>query len=90
MFQAEVDNMVVFYGSELERLGVDVRLGTDAADLDLASYDNVLLATGTRTADCPDGAVDAVAMLGDTRGARGGRGHASSGTARRRCSPLSG
>jgi 2,4-dienoyl-CoA reductase (NADPH2) len=65
VFQAEVDNMITFYVHELERLGVDVRLGTDAADLDLSSYDNVLLATGTRTADCPDGAVDAVAMLAD-------------------------
>ena len=55
VFRAEVDSMVVFYGRELERLGVDVRLGTDAADLDLSSYDNVLLATGTRTADCPTG-----------------------------------
>jgi dimethylglycine catabolism A len=64
-FQAEVDNMITFYGHELERLGVDVRFGTDAADLDLSSYDAVLLATGTRTADCPDGAIDAVAMLTD-------------------------
>jgi hypothetical protein len=31
--RAEVDSMVVFYGRELERLGVDVRLATDAADL---------------------------------------------------------
>jgi len=65
VLQAEVDSMVTFYGSELERLGVDVRLGTDAAELDLSSYDNVLLATGTRTADCPDGAIDAVAMLSE-------------------------
>jgi NADPH-dependent 2,4-dienoyl-CoA reductase/sulfur reductase-like enzyme len=62
-FRAEVDNMITLYGHELERLGVDMRLGTDAADL--SSYDDVLLATGTRTADCPDGAVDAVAMLTD-------------------------
>jgi 2,4-dienoyl-CoA reductase-like NADH-dependent reductase (Old Yellow Enzyme family) len=65
VLQAEVESMVTFYGSELERLGVDVRLGTDAAELDLSSYDNVLLATGTRTADCPDGVIDAVAMLGE-------------------------
>ena len=65
VLRAEVDSMVVFYGRELERLGVDVRLATDAADLDLSSYDNVLLATGTRTADCPDGAIDAVAMLSE-------------------------
>jgi len=65
VLQAEVDSMVTFYGSELKRLGVDVRLGTDAAELDLSSYDNVLLATGTRAADCPDGAIDAVAMLGE-------------------------
>ena len=65
VLQAEVDSMVTFYGSELKRLGVDVRLGTDAAELDLSSYDNVLLSTGTRTADCPDGAINAVAMLSE-------------------------
>lgn len=63
VLQAEVDSMVTFYGRELERLGVDVRLATDAAGLDLSSYDNVLLATGTRAADLPDDAIDAVAML---------------------------
>jgi 2,4-dienoyl-CoA reductase (NADPH2) len=63
VFQTEVANMVTYYGYELERLGVDVRLGTDATALDLSAYDNVLLATGTLSADSPDGAIDAVAML---------------------------
>jgi len=63
--QAEIGSMVAFYGRELERLGVDVRLATDAAALDLSSYDNVLLATGTLAADAPNGAIDAVAMLAD-------------------------
>ena len=57
--------MVTFYGRELERLGVDVRLATEATVLDLSSYDNVLLATGTRAADAPNGAIDAVTMLAD-------------------------
>jgi dimethylglycine catabolism A len=65
VFQTEVDNMVTFYRHELERLGVDVRLGTEATALDLSAYDNVLLATGTRPADSPDGAIDAVAMLNE-------------------------
>jgi NADPH-dependent 2,4-dienoyl-CoA reductase/sulfur reductase-like enzyme len=65
VLQAEIGSMVTFYGRELERLGVDVRLATDAEALDLSSYDNVLLATGTRAANAPNGAIDAVAMLAD-------------------------
>jgi glycine/D-amino acid oxidase-like deaminating enzyme len=65
VLQAEIGSMVTFYARELEQLGVEVRLATDAAALDLSSYDNVLLATGTRAADAPDGAIDAVAMLSD-------------------------
>jgi 2,4-dienoyl-CoA reductase (NADPH2) len=62
-FGAEVDNMITFYRHELERLGVDIRLGVDAGNLDLSAYDNVLLATGTRAAEGHDDAIDAVAML---------------------------
>jgi 2,4-dienoyl-CoA reductase (NADPH2) len=65
VLRAEIDGMITFYRTELERLGVNTRLGTDAADLDLSSYDHVLLATGTRGADAPDGAVDAVTMLSE-------------------------
>jgi len=62
-FGVEVDNMVTFYRHELQRLGVDIRLGVDAGTLDLSAYDNVLLATGTRAAGGPDDAIDAVSML---------------------------
>lgn len=65
VFSAEVQNMISFYGHELERVGVQPRLGIDAATLDLSSYDNVLLATGTRTVDAPEGAVDAITMLSE-------------------------
>jgi 2,4-dienoyl-CoA reductase (NADPH2) len=65
VFQAEVANLISFYRHELERLGVDVRVGTEASTVDLSPYDHVLLATGTRAADRPDGAIDAVAMLSD-------------------------
>jgi dimethylglycine catabolism A len=65
VFHTEIGNMIAFYGHELERLGVDVRLGVDATGLDLTRYDDVLLATGTDYAPRPDGTVDAVAMLAD-------------------------
>jgi dimethylglycine catabolism A len=63
VFQAEVENMATFYARELERQGVKVRLGTDATSLELAPFDNVLLATGTMSAERGDGTIDAVAML---------------------------
>jgi 2,4-dienoyl-CoA reductase (NADPH2) len=50
-FRMEVKNMIAFYESELERVGVDVHLNTDAADLDLSPWDTVLLATGTVAQD---------------------------------------
>jgi 2,4-dienoyl-CoA reductase (NADPH2) len=39
--------MINFYETELERVGVDVQLNTDATDIDLTPWDTVLLATGT-------------------------------------------
>jgi 2,4-dienoyl-CoA reductase (NADPH2) len=35
-----------FYGRRLEVLGVEVRLGTEATEADLAAYDEVIVATG--------------------------------------------
>jgi 2,4-dienoyl-CoA reductase-like NADH-dependent reductase (Old Yellow Enzyme family) len=60
VFRAEVANMIRFYDTELERAGVTVRLGTDAAGIDLTGWDAVLLATGTVAAV---GEIDAVEML---------------------------
>jgi dimethylglycine catabolism A len=65
VFHAEVSNMVTFYERELERLGVNVRLGIDGAAIDLSPYHNVLVATGTVPAERPDGAIDAVSMLSE-------------------------
>jgi 2,4-dienoyl-CoA reductase (NADPH2) len=48
-FRMEVKNMIRYYESELERVGVSVQLNTDADEIDLASWDTVLLATGTVT-----------------------------------------
>lgn len=59
----EMTNMINFYRVELERLGVDVRLGAEATQDDLDGHDSVLLATGTLTAGLPEGAIDAVDML---------------------------
>ena len=47
VFHHEVTNMMGFYKAELEHAGVPVRLNTDAATLDPADWDTVLLATGT-------------------------------------------
>ncbi|WP_053160529.1 FAD-dependent oxidoreductase [Pseudomonas sp. P1.8] len=43
----EVTNMIRFYESELERVGVSVQLNTEVDEIDLTSWDTVLLATGT-------------------------------------------
>jgi 2,4-dienoyl-CoA reductase (NADPH2) len=43
----EVTNMIRFYESELERVGVSVQLNTEVDQIDLTSWDTVLLATGT-------------------------------------------
>lgn len=50
-FRMEVSNMIAFYESELERAGVSVQLQTDARDIDLSTWDTVLLATGTQSVD---------------------------------------
>ena len=50
-FRMEVKNMIRFYESELERVGVDVQLNRDAGDVDLTPWDTVLLATGTSASD---------------------------------------
>lgn len=69
--------MIHFYKSELERVGVDVKLDTDATDIDLTPWDTVLLATGTvsqgngpdvadmlANADLPE--ADEVTVFGET------------------------
>jgi NADPH-dependent 2,4-dienoyl-CoA reductase/sulfur reductase-like enzyme len=59
-FRMEVNNMIGFYESELERLRVNVQLQRDAGDVVLDGWDSVLLATGT---DPQDPQADAVAMM---------------------------
>jgi 2,4-dienoyl-CoA reductase (NADPH2) len=59
-FRMEVNNMIGFYESELERLRVNVQLQRDAGDVELNGWDSVLLATGT---DPQDPQADAVAMM---------------------------
>lgn len=49
-FRMEVINMIEFYTSELERVGVTVELGCDGKDMDPHLWDTVLLATGTESA----------------------------------------
>lgn len=56
----EVNNMIQFYESELQRVGVEVRLQTDARDIALDTWDSVLLATGTEPEDAQ---VDIVEMM---------------------------
>jgi 2,4-dienoyl-CoA reductase (NADPH2) len=48
-FRMEVNNMIQFYESELERVGVKVHLQTDARDVAMDTWDSVLLATGTES-----------------------------------------
>jgi 2,4-dienoyl-CoA reductase (NADPH2) len=56
----EVNNMIQFYESELERVGVKVHLQTDAQDIALDTWDSVFLATGTESEDAQ---VDIVEMM---------------------------
>lgn len=56
--------MIGFYGSELQRLRVNVQLQRDAGDVELNGWDSVLLATGT---DPQDPQADAVAMMAEGR-----------------------
>jgi 2,4-dienoyl-CoA reductase (NADPH2) len=57
----EVRNMISFYESELERVGVSVQLNTDADDVDLTPWDTVLLATGTVAQEQGQDVVDMLA-----------------------------
>jgi 2,4-dienoyl-CoA reductase-like NADH-dependent reductase (Old Yellow Enzyme family) len=59
-FRMEVSNMISFYESELELLGVQVHLQRDAGDVELDGWDSVLLATGT---DPEDPQADVVEMM---------------------------
>ncbi|MCF5225604.1 FAD-dependent oxidoreductase [Pseudomonas syringae] len=56
----EVNTMIQFYESELQRVGVEVHLQTDARDTALDTWDSVLLATGT---ECDSAQVDIVEMM---------------------------
>lgn len=58
---------IEFYRAELQRTGVDARLGTEVTEADMDAYGAVFLATGTESADSPQGAIDAVQMLADRR-----------------------
>lgn len=57
----EVKNMIRFYESELERVGVSIQLNTDADDVDLSPWDTVLLATGTVAQEQDQDVVDMLA-----------------------------
>ncbi|EJM61908.1 NADH:flavin oxidoreductase [Pseudomonas sp. GM50] len=57
----EVNNMIRFYESELERVGVSIQLNTDADDVDLSPWDTVLLATGTVAPEQDQDVVDMLA-----------------------------
>ncbi len=59
-FRMEVINMIEFYTSELDRVGVTVHLNSDGKDMDPNLWDSVLLATGTESAQ-PE--VDVVQMM---------------------------
>ena len=50
-FRMEVINMINFYASELDRVGVTVHLHSDGKDVNPHLWDTVLLATGTESAD---------------------------------------
>jgi 2,4-dienoyl-CoA reductase (NADPH2) len=57
----EVKNMIRFYESELERVGVSIQLNTDVDDVDLSPWDTVLLATGTVAQEQDQDVVDMLA-----------------------------
>jgi 2,4-dienoyl-CoA reductase-like NADH-dependent reductase (Old Yellow Enzyme family) len=60
----EIDNLIGFYEAELESKGVTVRLNHTVSPEDVATFDVVLLATGTDPASArPEGSLDAVEML---------------------------
>lgn len=55
--------MINFYKVELERLGVELKLGAEATAADVEVHDASLLATGIVPSAVPEGAIDAVEML---------------------------
>ena len=59
----ELDALIAYFEAQMEHLGVDVRVGTDATPEIFAAYDVVLLATGTETEGVPDGMLDAIELL---------------------------
>ncbi|MFN8224761.1 MAG: FAD-dependent oxidoreductase [Gaiellales bacterium] len=59
----ELDALISYYGAQLEHLGVDVRLGSEASEGTFDDYEVVLLATGTDTAPVPAGMLDGIAIL---------------------------
>lgn len=59
----EFAGLLDFYGHELDRLGVDLRFGQVATPDYVDGFDAVLIATGSRSADVPAGAVNALDML---------------------------
>jgi dimethylglycine catabolism A len=59
----EISHLVGYYAFELERLGVDVRLGTTFSDDMVASYEKVIFATGTVSTRPSDRMIDASEML---------------------------
>lgn len=59
----ELDALIAFYEAEMERLGVDVRLGIEATPALFDDFDVALLATGTETEHLPEGMYDAIDLL---------------------------
>ena len=59
----EFAGLMAFYQHELDRLGVEIRLGQVASSPDLAGFDAVLVATGSRASAVPDGAINGFTML---------------------------
>lgn len=65
-FRMEVTNMVRFYETELDRVGVTVHLQVDAQEIESHAWDTILLATGTQV---PEGQAtnDVIAMMASGR-----------------------
>lgn len=59
----EITHMINFYKVELERLGVELKLGAEATAAVVEVHDASLLATGIVPSAVPEGAIDAVEML---------------------------
>ncbi|MGJ9403548.1 FAD-dependent oxidoreductase [Arthrobacter sp. KK5.5] len=67
VLNTEISTLIAFYSAELQRTGVELRLGDEVGEADLAGYDAVLLATGTTADQAPEGSIDAVEMLSTRR-----------------------